>query len=32
MWCPIETAAYDLEWKVGDLATTFFGSDGMSYG
>jgi len=21
MWCPTETAAYDLEWPVGDLAT-----------
>jgi len=32
VWCPIETAAYDLEWPVGDLATQFFGSDGMSNG
>jgi len=29
VWCPIETAAYDLEWPVGDLATQLFGSDGM---
>jgi len=32
VWCPIETAAYDLEWPVGDLATQLFGSDGMSNG
>jgi len=32
VWCPIETAAYDLEWPVGDLATQIFGSDGMSNG
>jgi len=32
VWCPIETAAYDLEWPVGDLATHLFGSDGMSNG
>ena len=32
LWCPIETAAYDLEWPVGDLATQLFGSDGMSNG
>jgi len=30
VWCPIETAAYDSEWPVGDLATQLFGSDGMS--
>jgi len=32
VWCPIETAANDLEWQVGDLATQLFGSDGMSNG
>jgi len=32
VWCHIETAAYDLEWLVGDLATPLFGSDGMSNG
>ena len=32
VWCPIETAAYDLEWPVGDLATQLYGSDGMSNG
>jgi len=32
VWCPIETAAYDLEWPVGDLETQLFGSDGMSDG
>ena len=32
VWCPIETAAYGLEWPAGDLATTFFCSDGMSCG
>jgi len=32
VWCPIETAAYDLEWQVGDLATQLFGLDGMSHG
>jgi len=32
VWCPIETAAYDLEWPVVDLATQLFGSDGMSNG
>jgi len=32
VWCPMETAAYDLEWPVGDLATQLFGSDGISYG
>jgi len=32
VWCPIGTAAYDLEWPVGDLATQLFGSDGMSNG
>jgi len=31
-WCPIETAAYDVEWQVGDLATQLFGSDGLSHG
>jgi len=30
--CPIEATAYDLERKVGDLATQLFGSDGMSHG
>jgi len=30
--CPVETAAYDLEWPVGDLATQLFGSDGSSNG
>jgi len=29
VWCPIETAAYDLEWPVGDPATQFLGLDGM---
>jgi len=32
VWCPIETAAFDLEWLVGDLATQLFASDGMSNG
>jgi len=32
VWCPIETAAYDMEWPVGDLATQLYGSDGMSNG
>jgi len=32
VWCPIETAAYDLEWPVGDLETQLFGSDRMSDG
>ena len=32
MWCPIETAAYDLKWPVGDLETQLFGSNGMSDG
>jgi len=30
--CTIETAAYDLEWPVADLATQLFGSDGTSNG
>ena len=32
VWCPIETAAYDLKWPVGDLATQLLGSNGMSSG
>jgi len=32
VWCPIETAAYDSKWPVGDLATQLYGSDGMSNG
>ena len=32
VWCPIETAAYDLEWPNGDLATQLYGSDGMFNG
>ena len=32
VWCPIETAAYDLEWQVGDLATQIYRLDGMSNG
>jgi len=31
VWCPIETAAYDLEWPVGDLATQLFGSGAQSW-
>ena len=32
VWCPMEAAAYDLEWPVRDLATQLFGSDGLSNG
>jgi len=31
VWCPIETATYDLEWPVGDLATQLYGSDAQAW-
>jgi len=32
VWCSMETAAYDFERPIGDLATHIIGSDGMSNG